>query len=289
MANYTSHAIMSELMYKDLLKKKLLKTKINIDSLKLFSIGQDLTFFNKNCFNTAHYYNSQKFFVETIKYIYNNNLQYNSDIMAYLYGHISHYALDITIHPFIGNLTRGIKPKSLIKPHTVIECEFDKYLTNKYYNNKKYNYSYLKIKPIQNKNIRDIINSTYRTTYGFIDMNYVYKSTILIIKACNSTIDYLYYRNYDLFKKLSKMNEYNTEYLFTNYMKKDKNKDFDKILNTSLKLSENIIKNINLYLYKNKSEKILFSTFDDTAYDVGVIENIRPIYEVIPNYTTINE
>lgn len=289
MANYTSHAIMSELLYKKLLKKRAFKTKTDIDSLKLFSIGQDLTFFNKVCFNTTHYYNSQKFFINTIKYIYDNNLQYDHDVMTYLYGHIAHYALDITIHPFIGKLTNSIKPKSLITPHTIIECEFDKYLVNKYCKNKKYNYSYLKTKSIQNKNIRNIINNTYRTTYGFIDVNYVYKSTILLIKLCNSTVEYLYYKNNNLFKKLSKIDKYDSEYLFSNYIKNDKKKEFDKILDNSLKLSKNIIKNVNSYLYKNKSENILSLTFDDTPYDVGILENIKPVYNTAPNCEPINE
>ena len=147
MANYTSHAIMSEQLYNKLINKNIAKINIDKNALRLFSLGHDLTIINKNCFNDAHLYSSRKFFIETIKYIRENNLQNNPIVMSYLYGHISHYALDITIHPLIDKIIKDEKSKSIIKPHTIIECELDKYLVNRYYNG-TYDYSFFKYKII---------------------------------------------------------------------------------------------------------------------------------------------
>lgn len=106
MANYTSHAIMSEKLYNNLKSKNMLKVNIDINHLKLFSLGQDLTFVGRETFLDTHLNNSRKFFIDTIKYIRDNHLENDPLIMSYLYGHIAHYALDITIHPLIGKIIK---------------------------------------------------------------------------------------------------------------------------------------------------------------------------------------
>ena len=73
MANYTSHAIMSEKLYNNLKSKNMLKVNIDINHLKLFSLGQDLTFVGRETFLDTHLNNSRKFFIDTIKYIRDNH------------------------------------------------------------------------------------------------------------------------------------------------------------------------------------------------------------------------
>ena len=103
MANFISHIIMSEKLYKKLNNKD----KIDLESLKLFSIGQDLTFTRLSCFNATHKEDPTTFFIETINYIKNNNLENNELVMSYLYGHIAHYSLDKEIHPIVGALSNN--------------------------------------------------------------------------------------------------------------------------------------------------------------------------------------
>ncbi len=49
----------------------------------------------------VHKTKSRAFFVNMITYIKDNNLQHNYEVMALLYGLISHYNLDSTVHPFV--------------------------------------------------------------------------------------------------------------------------------------------------------------------------------------------
>lgn len=277
MANYSSHILMAEKLYSKLKNKK------NIDKnyMKLFSFGQDLTFLNFSYFKEAHTSKSRNFFITTLKYIKDNNLQNNKLIMSYLYGHISHYAFDITIHPFVGEVINEIKSKSVIKPHTYLECEMDKYLIKKY---GKIDFSFMNRKIINNKTLRNLINTTYRSTYGFLNVSHLYEAYILLIKASKYSINKMYNSKY-LLKKLSRINSYDNNTNFIKYMnssKISKKVNMNNIFNSSIKLSLNIIKVVDDYLYKNKDITTLFKVFDDTPYDIGVIKNIEFNYNEIP-------
>ena len=257
MANYTSHAIMSEKLYNNLKSKNMLKVNIDINHLKLFSLGQDLTFVGRETFLDTHLNNSRKFFIDTIKYIRDNHLENDPLIMSYLYGHIAHYALDITIHPLIGKIIKDEKIKSVIKPHTVIECELDKYLLNKYYCD-SYDYSFLRVKYIKDKKIRNIINNTYRNVYKSFDAQFLYKYSILLIRTSNVFIQKLY-KNNNMFNKLSRIESYSHNNKFYKYINIDKynfKKDMDKIINKSIDLSSKLIKTANNYLYENKKVQL---------------------------------
>jgi len=86
--------------------------KIDINYLKIFAQGPDIYYFYnlmigkkanniKNIGIRMHKTNTQQYFLELIKYIVENNLKNNKQIMSYLYGSIAHYILDSTTHPFI--------------------------------------------------------------------------------------------------------------------------------------------------------------------------------------------
>lgn len=277
MANYSSHIILAEKIYKKLKNKDI----VDKDLMKLFSFGQDLTFLNRSYFKETHTVNSRNFFINTIKYIKDNNLQNNKLIMSYLYGHISHYAFDITIHPFVGKILNEIKPKSFIKPHTYLECEMDKYLIKKYGN---IDFSFMKSEYMNDKTLRNMINTTYRNVYGFFNVSHLYKAFIFLIKRCKCTINKLY-NNKCLFIRLSRINSYDSNSNFSKYVSSSKllqKYNMNNIFKSSIKLSLSMIKNTNDYLYKNKDINILYNTFDDTPYDIGVIKNVEYNYNKIP-------
>jgi len=88
------------------------KLKNNLEDLKTFAEGPDLFFFyNKmigkkssnirNFGSFIHRNNTRDFFINTITYIKENNLENNSQILAFLYGFVCHYILDSTTHPFV--------------------------------------------------------------------------------------------------------------------------------------------------------------------------------------------
>lgn len=277
MANYSSHIIMAEKLYCKLKNKD----NINKEYMKLFSCGQDLTFLNRSYFKETHTGSSRKFFINTIKYIKDNNLQNNELVMSYLYGHISHYAFDITIHPFVGEVLNEIKSKSVIKPHTYLECEMDKYLIKKY---GKIDFSFMNRKIINDKVLRNMINTTYRTTYGFLNVSHLYEAYILLIKTLKYIVNKMY-NSKKMLKSISRINSYDNNSKFIKYMNSSKilkKINMNNIFNSSIKLSLNIIKVTNDYLYKNKDISILFKAFDDTPYDIGVIKDINYNYNEIP-------
>lgn len=277
MANYSSHIIMAEKLYYKLKNKD----NINKEYIKLFSCGQDLTFLNRSYFKETHTSNSRKFFINTIKYIKDNNLQNNELVMSYLYGHIAHYTFDITIHPFVGEVLNEIKSKSVIKPHTYLECEMDKYLIKKY---GKIDFSFMNRKIINDKVLRNMINTTYRTTYGFLNVSHLYEAYILLIKILKYIVNKMY-NSKKMLKSISRINSYDNNSKFIKYMNSSKilkKINMNNIFNSSIKLSLNIIKITNDYLYKNKDISILFKAFDDTPYDIGVIKDINYNYNEIP-------
>lgn len=88
------------------------KIKDNVEVFNLFAQSFDIMFFsNSKLGHKAHNYNSNLYFESIIKYIRNNNLYNNSQILAYLYGSICHYVLDSTIHPFVFYYTGRVKSK----------------------------------------------------------------------------------------------------------------------------------------------------------------------------------
>lgn len=277
MANYSSHIIMADKLYNKLNNKN----NINKDLMKLFSCGQDLIFLNRSYFKEAHETNSRKFFINTIKYIKDNNLQNNEIVMSYLYGHISHYAFDITIHPFISEVLNEIKTKSIIKPHTYLECEMDKHLIRKY---GEIDFSFMNKKIINDKILKNLINTTYRTTYGFSNVSNLYKSFIILLKGLKFSVTKLYNCKY-LLKDISRINSYDNNSNFVKYINTNKilrKKNMNNIFNSSIKLSLSIIENVNNYLYKNEDINILFKAFDNTPYTIGFIKNIEYNYNKIP-------
>ena len=56
----------------------------------------------------------------------------------------------------------------------------------------------------------------------------------------------------------------------------------NNIFKSSIKLSLNIIKVTNDYLYKDKDINILYNVFDNTPYDIGVIKDVEYDYNEIP-------
>ena len=114
------------------------------EDLKFFAQNTDILFFYnitnfKSGKNIREFgYQTQKvktyeFFSTLINYIKYNGHQYNPQVMAYLYGMLSHYVLDSTMHPFIIYKTGDFnkKDKNTYKYnhlHNEMESYFDNYL-----------------------------------------------------------------------------------------------------------------------------------------------------------------
>lgn len=139
----------------------------NIFSLKK---GKCIREFGRYC----HKNKTQAYLINIIKYIKDNNLEDDSDCLAYLYGSINHYVLDTTIHPYIfyktGVFKKGNKEFHKYNSlHTKMEGILDKYFYDLNNNQKKYIYyrHYLNNFPkVKFKNeLINAINYVFKITY----------------------------------------------------------------------------------------------------------------------------
>lgn len=99
-------------VYNNLPIKYQSKISNNLEHLKLFSQGSDPFMFYhffigkkakqiKQIQIKIHQEKTQDYFINIIKYIHENSLQNNPEIITYLYGNICHYFLDLYTHPLI--------------------------------------------------------------------------------------------------------------------------------------------------------------------------------------------
>jgi len=80
------------------------------------------------CFADAHEKNTDAFFLAMIDFIRENDLRENADAMAFLYGHIMHYALDTSTHPLIYYMSERHPAKFLVSAlsaHMLFEAWVD--------------------------------------------------------------------------------------------------------------------------------------------------------------------
>lgn len=156
-----------------------IKNKIN-DNIKIYKVasnGPDPYFYTKysRFGHTMHREKTGTFFSNAIRYIKDNNLQDNSQVLAYLYGNITHYVLDSVIHPFIyyktGRYIKGRKDRKKYEgKHGIMELAIDEYMIAirnniKTYKFKIHEFSFPKIK--MNNELKGLIDYASYETYEF--------------------------------------------------------------------------------------------------------------------------
>lgn len=168
------------LFTKDVLKVINESTKNKFDDsadiFNLFGKSFDILFFsNMKLGIKAHNYNSNLYFENMIKYIRQNNLYNNSQVLAYLYGSICHYVLDSTIHPYVYYYTGRVKKKdkSTYKYrglHTYFEYMIDAILFKDRYNKDIYKVNIVKDvfpKIKFSKELNEMIDYVYLETFNY--------------------------------------------------------------------------------------------------------------------------
>ena len=159
MPAYKTHSIHGEIIYPNIQEQ----IKINLEDLKLYCMGPDaLIATDYKTFNKQHEENVKDFFIKLIYLIKDNNLQYNSEVMAYLYGQIDHLALDSITHPLIYYLTENMEKEFKMNPHGLGECYIDEYIMKKYNKSQK-NY-YLK-RSIKDKELIKLLDKVYENIF----------------------------------------------------------------------------------------------------------------------------
>ena len=97
-----------------------------------YSLGGDLCRFSK-CRRLSHRKKKEEFIFNMINYIKENKLTDNKEVMGILYGHISHYIMDDTMHPLVRLIDKESSPVRM-KSHTLIEGMIDSYIVKYKYN-----------------------------------------------------------------------------------------------------------------------------------------------------------
>lgn len=158
------------------------KEKQNI--YELFAQGFDpfifYEFFKPKKFDLqgyCHKNDTDTFFLNYIKKIKEHSLQNNPSVLAALYGHITHYILDSTAHPYIVYKTgeyKKEKPKTQKYNglHNKMEMQIDAYLyeqrTALPYKNFKI-HKHLITKEKFDKQLLKLLNEIYRETFNILE------------------------------------------------------------------------------------------------------------------------
>lgn len=261
MPDYKSHSIHGELIL-PIIDKQI---EIKEDDLKLYCMGPDaILVTDYNIFDYQHANKTKEYFEYLLKLIKENKLQDNSEVMAFLYGQLDHFVLDIIMHPFIYYMTENIETKHKIKPHGLVEHWIDDYLLKKYGKNQVF---YYRKCFINNNQLVKIINKLYNKVYKVnnesIKYNFgMFVITIydvlarrdnvglisLIIKLIN--IGDITYKN-DIervlpYLNLDKQSWYNPE------TSEEYHESFDELWDKPIDIALETINDVNKYLYQDR-------------------------------------
>ena len=261
MPSYKTHVIQGEKIFNEID----LKTYVNVEEFKMFCLGPDaLAPVNYNLFRLNHTTNTKEFFLTMINYIKSNHLEYNSEIMAFLYGQLEHFILDLIMHPLIIYMTEGMEQEHIVNGHGLVEHLIDDYVIDKYKIDKK---SFSKKLAINNQETYELINNVYEKVYNVSNIGIQYAAGFLVTKFYDGIVrrdetniissitdiinlgDIKYHKNSDLAKPYLNLehDEWINPEIDVKY-----NLSFDDLWNRANELLLETINDVNNYIYYNK-------------------------------------
>ncbi len=260
MPDYKSHSIHSEMVLPNIKKR----TEISSADLKRFAFGPDsLMITDYALFDYQHSHNTRYYFETMINIIKERKLQDNSKVMAFLYGQLDHFVLDLVMHPLIYYMTEKMPSDSVINPHALIELWIADYVTVK--NRRKFQKYYLKTR-LFNKELSGVINDTYKKIYNRNNMSVRYdigvntivefdkfrsKRTRLKELICSrfKLGDFLYNRNTGRVSRFLNLSHSSIQNPITG---DEYHESFDDLWRESLTVASELIEDVNNYLYLDK-------------------------------------
>ena len=288
MPSSMTHTYFGMDIYQKLNKNSKDKIKDSIEYYKLFCQGSDPFMFYHFLLGKkakemgkiqkmVHTTKTRDFFFSIIKYINDNNLSNNKYAMAYLYGHICHYYLDLYTHPFLYYKSGVFKKdnKNTYKYnglHQKIEYAIDLYFIKNRENidSKKFKV-YKEIFNVKGlpPDLKNIINDTMGNVYSIDNISAIYENSIWYMKYFFKLANYDPYgvklKIYKLIDNISPKSFIRVKELsFYN-----KYKDIDRWLN---------LNNDIWYLPWDKSKYYKTSFLD--LYEISMNEAIKTINEV---------
>ena len=203
MPSIITHHIFANEVFKKLSKETKSKFEDELTIYNTFAQSHDYLFYSYFDFKNskkvrdlghyAHHHNTQDYLLNIIKEIKENKLENNKQVIAYLYGSLTHYILDTTCHPFIFYKTGVYRKKEKWThkyhgEHTRIEKNIDCILYEKYYNKKYYKCNISKEiigKPIFSKELNKTVSNVYKKTYNQENIGDMYIKSIKDAKLIN--------------------------------------------------------------------------------------------------------
>lgn len=286
MPSYISHAIMGEQLYNELDREgHIFQIPISKEEFKGYSLGADLAFLSTKITNDPQNYHTREFFINMLKYIKENKLIENSNVIALLYGHIAHYFLDINTHPLIYYTEQGCQRVGFIPNHDLVEGYISSYLSQKILGRK-----IMEIKPdyfnqidLSNPNISKLLNSIYGQMYGDYNIIKSYKKVISLFSLLEDIIKSGLIPEKMLIQ-ISQFNQFlhrnnlttselvnDSHSTYTNPVTGEKhNESLIDLYNKSIEMAYEAIKVVNDYLYSQSDTLNLEQVFTDLSYDTGV-------------------
>lgn len=219
----TTHKIFAEQVLKEIDNKL-----IDKDTFFMFSQSHDILFYYKGkdykLYNklgkNAHHKKTKQYLINIIECIKNNQIS-DKQCYGYLFGAITHYYLDSTLHPYIFYKTgvdRKTKETSKYKgQHNLFERTLDSVLYQRTYN-KTYNECDIQEeiipKVILNNKLKTLLNFTYNKTYDSKQISNI------IIKGYNTmrlfhylVVEDKYSVKYNIYKTIDKISHNQTNCL----------------------------------------------------------------------------
>ena len=247
------------------------RIELDNEDLKSFSFGPDtLVFTDSNVFNMQHSKDSKYFFECLLNKIKEHKLQDNKEIIAFLYGQLSHFILDITFHPYVNYLTDNYKNQRLIQSHLQLEMWLDNYIMNKYNITKEYVFKKTKI---INQKARETIDFVYQKIYKCLFASIKYDIGMNAINVLEEN-----------FRKNKQINDItlllNIGDIYYNknntkiypYLNEEKDLWLDPITGEKHLESIQEIWNNSVYLYIDTIEKINKYLYDDKSLNISILK-----------------
>ena len=292
MPSYKTHAIHGEMILPSINNR----VEIFSEDIKSFCMGPDaLILTDYKLFELQHVRNTRKYFKTLIKLIKQNKLQDNGETMAFLYGQIDHFILDMIMHPLIYYMTHNLPKESVLDPHAIVENLIDDYVIQKYDKNDEIYYHKV---TISNRKLIKLINDAYKRVYNTKNISFKYSIGMILISIYDSLIrrdklvlaksvmklinfgDVSYHSDY---KRVLPYLNLNHELWLNPETGEESYASFDNLWEKASEVALETIQDVNMYLYQDKTLKNPI-IMNDTSFNTGLPCNKGQTLKYVKKY-----
>ncbi|MBP5407713.1 MAG: zinc dependent phospholipase C family protein [Bacilli bacterium] len=278
MPSYKTHAIHGEILLPNINKQ----IDINKEDLKSFCMGPDaLILTDYRLFEMQHVKSTRRYFKTLIKLIKHNKLQDNSEVMAFLYGQLDHFILDMIMHPLIYYMTDNLPKDHFMNPHGIVENLIDDYVVQKFDRNDDVYYHKV---TISDRKLIKLVNDAYYKVYKTKNISLKYSIGMILINIYDSLIrrdklflaksimklinfgDVSYHSDY---KRVLPYLNLNHELWLNPETGEESYESFDNLWERANEIALETIQDVNMYLYQDKKLKNPI-IMNDTSFNTGL-------------------